>query len=384
GGAPARDPCGDPGVSGLLERGREFRPAALDDAAVGEHVHAVRADVLEQALVVGDDHEGAVRGAQRVDALGDRAQGIDVQARVGLVEDRELGFEHRELEDLVALLLAAGEALVDAALEQAVVQVQHRHLLAHALEELHRVQFLLAARAALRVQGRAQEIGVVHARDLDRVLEGEEQAGRGPLLGRQRQQVATLEGHFAGGDLVALAPRQHVAQGGLAGAVGTHDGVHLAGLYVEAESLEDLAAVDGGVEVVDLEHAGSLSDRTLEADLEELLGFDREFHGQLAEYLLAEAVDDHRDRVLLADAAAAAIEHLVFADLGGGGLVLDRGRGVLDLDVGEGVRAALLADQQRVALGVVARALCAALHPHQAAVAVLAAAGADALADDLA
>src|SRR5690606_35799458 len=98
----------------------------------------------------------------------------------------------------------------------------------------------------------------------------------------------------------------------------------------------------------------------------------------------AEAVDDHRHRVLLADAAAAAIEQLVFADLGGRGLVLDGGGGMPDLDVGEGVRAALLADQQRVALGVVARALGAAVDLDQAAVGVLAVSGADALADDLA
>src|SRR5690606_40615232 len=56
--------------------------------------------------------------------------------------------------------------------------------------------------------------------------------------------------------------------------------------------------------------SSDLADGAFEGDFEQLLGFDREFHGQLAEDLLAEAVDDHRDRVLLADAAAAAIEHL--------------------------------------------------------------------------
>src|SRR5690606_8422069 len=110
----------------------------------------------------------------------------------------------------------------------------------------------------------------------------------------------------------------------------------------------------------------------------------RELHRQLAEDLLAEAVDDQADRVLLADAAAAAVEHLVVGDLRGGRFVLDGGGRVLHLDVGEGVRAALLADQQRIALGVVARAVRAGGDFHQAAVGVLAAAGADALADDLA
>ena len=56
-------------------------------------------------------------------------------------------------------------------------------------------------------------------------------------------------------------------------------------------------------------------------------------------------------------AALLAVEDLVLADLGGGGLVLHLRDGVLDLDVRERVRAALVADQQRVALRVVARAV---------------------------
>src|SRR5690606_34175181 len=129
--------------------------------------------------------------------------------------------------------------------------------------------------------------------------------------------------------------------------------------------------------------AGSSSDRALQAHFQQLLGLDRELHRQLAEDLLAEAVDDQRDRVLLGDAAAAAVEQLVLADLGGGGLVLDRGAGVPHLDVGEGVGAALLADQQAVALGVVARAFGIAVDLHQAAVGVLSAAGAYSLGHDL-
>jgi hypothetical protein len=86
------------------------------------------------------------------------------------------------LEDFVALLLAAAEAFVDAAMQQIVLQVQHRELFAHEFQELHRIQFRLPARLALRVERGAQEVGVVHARDLDRVLEGEEHAFGRALL----------------------------------------------------------------------------------------------------------------------------------------------------------------------------------------------------------
>src|SRR5690606_34501409 len=73
------------------------------------------------------------------------------------------------------------------------------------------------------------------------------------------------------------------------------------------------------------------ADRTFQAHFEQLLGLDRELHRQLAEHLLAEAVDDQAHRILLRDAAAAAVEQLVVGDLGGGGLVLDGGRRVPDL-----------------------------------------------------
>ena len=43
------------------------------------------------------------------------------------------------------------------------------------------------------VQRRLQQVDVVDARDLDRILEAEEEPGARALLGRQRQQVAAVE-----------------------------------------------------------------------------------------------------------------------------------------------------------------------------------------------
>src|SRR6185369_904817 len=78
------------------------------------------------------------------------------------------------------------------------------------------------------------------------------------------------------------------------------------------------------------------TDCPFEADAQKLLRFHCELHRKLLEYLLAEAVDDHRHRVLRRESAALAVIELVFADARGGGLVLDAGGGVLHLDVGEG------------------------------------------------
>src|SRR5260221_5380059 len=109
-----------------------------------------------------------------------------------------------------------------------------------------------------------------------------------------------------------------------------------------------------------------LPDAAFEADREELLRLDRELHRQLLQDVPAEAVDDQGQRVLVGEAALAAIEQLVVADLRGRRLVLDPGRRVAHLDIGNGVGAAAVADQQRVALRVVARTLGARLHPDEA------------------
>src|SRR5690606_23070467 len=95
--APSGGLADDAGIALALEVEREILVARLDDLPAIEHVHAVGHDVLEQALVVGDDEEGAVGRAQRVDAVGDDLQRVDVEAGIGLVEHAELRLEQLHL-----------------------------------------------------------------------------------------------------------------------------------------------------------------------------------------------------------------------------------------------------------------------------------------------
>src|SRR5437588_487865 len=62
-----------------------------------------------------DHHHRAIRGAQRVDAIGRDAERVDVEPGIHLVEDAQARLEQRHLKNLVALLLAAREANIDAA-----------------------------------------------------------------------------------------------------------------------------------------------------------------------------------------------------------------------------------------------------------------------------
>ena len=127
---------------------------------------------------------------------------------------------------------------------------------------------------------------------------------------------------------------------------------------------------------------GGLADGAFEGDLKELLGFDGELHREFVHNLFGIAVDDEADRVLGGDTALAAVEELVLGDFGGGCLMLDDGRGVGYLHVGESVRSATVAEQERVALAVVACPVCGGSDLDKSAVGILAVSGTDALADD--
>ena len=173
-------------------------------------MHAVDLEVLEDARVVGDDDERAVGGAAvGVHAAGDHAEGVDVQAGVGLVEDGEFGLEQQELQHLDLLLLAARKAHAELAVEVGGVHVELRGELLDAAAEL----LALHLQAGTPGDLRAQEAGQRHARNLDRGLEGEEEAGARALVGGEVGDVRSVEGDGALVDGVDGVAHDHVAHG---------------------------------------------------------------------------------------------------------------------------------------------------------------------------
>ena len=107
----------------------------------------------------------------------------------------------------------------------------------------------------MRVHDLAHEGRDGHAGHRVRVLEGEEHAEARALVGLELEQVDALEADGSRGHLVGGMAHQDVRQGGLAGAVRAHDGVDLATRELEVDALEDLLAVDRGVEPLNLEVA---------------------------------------------------------------------------------------------------------------------------------
>ena len=123
--------------------------------------------------------------------------------------------------------------------------------LAHLLQEVRRREFALAARLALRVQRGAQEIHGGDAGNFHRILERQEHALGGALVGRHLQQVFALEQDFAAGDFIARLAGDDMAQRRFAGAVRPHDRVDFALVHGERQPVENLTLLDTDLQVFD-------------------------------------------------------------------------------------------------------------------------------------
>lgn len=93
-------------------------------------------------------------------------------------------------------------------------------------------------------EGGAQEAGQRHAGDLDGRLEGQEQAGARALVAGEVRDVLAVEVDGALRDGVDGVAHDDVAHRGLAGAVGSHDDVRLAGGDVEVDAVQDGLLID--------------------------------------------------------------------------------------------------------------------------------------------
>src|SRR5882724_2142311 len=79
----------DPVVAFGVYSSGEVLSAGEDDAAFLHDMDDVGDDELENSLVVGDDEDCVIGAAEGCGALGDGAEGIDVQAGIGLVHEGE-------------------------------------------------------------------------------------------------------------------------------------------------------------------------------------------------------------------------------------------------------------------------------------------------------
>ena len=185
---------------------------------------------------MGNQHDAHVVSlVSAVHALGHNLQSVDVQAGVGLVENGELGLEQLELQNLVALLLTTGEALVHVTGDEVGVNLQVLHGFLNVLGPGTQGGSL-AVHCGLCG---AQEVRHGHAGNLNRVLHCEEEASAGTLVNAHLGDVLAVQQNLAGINLVLGVAGDGGSQGGLTGTVGAHDGVNLARVDGQVNALED-------------------------------------------------------------------------------------------------------------------------------------------------
>ena len=166
--------------------------------------------------------------------------------------------QHRHLQDLEPLLLAAGEAVVDVAAGELARDVDQLHRRLGVAAEVLEADLRLAASLAVGVDRHPQVLRDGHAGDRDRVLEGHEQARARALLGIRFGDLLAVEVDLALGDLERGVAHDRVRERRLAGAVRPHQRAHLALRDLEVEALEDLLVLGADVQVANLE-VGHLS-----------------------------------------------------------------------------------------------------------------------------
>src|SRR5262245_42036658 len=121
----------DPVVTPGLQLEGQLPAARAHDAAVPQDVHDVGRHMVQEPLVVRHQEHRVVGPAELLDAARHDAQRVDVEARVGLVEARQLRIEYGHLEELVALLEAARGDLVDRARHERLAHPNDRERLPH-------------------------------------------------------------------------------------------------------------------------------------------------------------------------------------------------------------------------------------------------------------
>jgi hypothetical protein len=160
---------------------------------------------------------------------------------------------------------------------------------------------------------------------------------------RHREDVLAVEGDRALGDLVLRVAGDRVRQRRLAGAVGAHDGVGLAGPHGEVDALEDLDRLGVGIGLCDIDvqvadfqgghqfsflqygaRYAAVSGAALRAGGFEF-GFDgggqaiaQLRDGDLGDDLAEEAADHQSAGLVLGDAAGLQVEQLLIVETSGG------------------------------------------------------------------
>src|SRR5215208_3320799 len=202
-----------PVVTLSLETFGQISATFLGNPAGHEDMDEVRLDIAQNPGVVRDQQDATITlSREAVYTVGHDSQSVDVQAGVGLVQDRESWVQQFQLNDLVSLLLTARKTLVDAPSGEIGV---HLHPI-HGRTDLFDPGAQLRRLTVQSSLGCTKEVRHRDAGYFDRVLHRQEQARASTRVHGECQQVGPIEGHRARGDSVLRMACDRVRQRRLA------------------------------------------------------------------------------------------------------------------------------------------------------------------------
>src|SRR3954451_2600569 len=76
-----------PVVALFLKLESKLLSAFFDDASVGQHVHLIRNDKIQQPLIMRHQDDRVVGGAKLVHTLGNDPESVNIEARIRLVQN---------------------------------------------------------------------------------------------------------------------------------------------------------------------------------------------------------------------------------------------------------------------------------------------------------
>mmetsp|Transcript_58886 Transcript_58886/g.189373 ORF Transcript_58886/g.189373 Transcript_58886/m.189373 type:complete len:554 (-) Transcript_58886:56-1717(-) len=207
-------------------------------AARAEQQHVVEEREEGVAGLVDDHGDGHAQVRHLLQGVDDLQRGGGVQARCGLVQPEQRGARGELQADVHALALAAADAALLHAADEAGLDVADLH---HGQHVLHDVVDLLG-RGRRRVPQLRGEVDVLAHREL-RVHHVVLRHKAHDRLERGHVHLLLVEPDLARRRAVGRLAAQHVHEGRLAGARGPHDGGHAPGLELPRDALQHRPAV---------------------------------------------------------------------------------------------------------------------------------------------
>ena len=174
--------------------------------------------------------------------MGDSLEGVDIEAAVGLVQNRIFGLEHGKLQNLGALFLDAGKTFVDRTRGERTIHPEQLHLLVKFRVIVSGFEFL--ALRQTRLDGGTEKICDRDSRNFAWILKCEKNAFARAFVRLEFEQIFAIHREGSGCHLVIGMASQHFGERALAGAIRPHDGVDFATRHLQAQPADNLLVGD--------------------------------------------------------------------------------------------------------------------------------------------